>query len=91
MYVVVCYDVVEDRVRARVLKVLDDYLAHVQKSVFEGELPESRFYEMFDRLRQEIDLDADSVRIYHLCARCRPAVEILGTGRVVEGATDEII
>ena len=42
MYLVVCYDVTNDRRRARLLRRLRGYLEHVQKSVFEGEVADGR-------------------------------------------------
>ncbi|MBI4612636.1 MAG: CRISPR-associated endonuclease Cas2 [Planctomycetes bacterium] len=91
MYVVVCYDVVKNRIRARLIKALRGFLTHVQKSVFEGELADGRYHEMLERIRKEIDLEADTVRVYHLCARCRPATEIIGTGSHVEEERDEVL
>ena len=38
MYVIVCYEVVLDRRRNRLLRRLRELLTHVQKSVFEGEI-----------------------------------------------------
>jgi CRISPR-associated protein Cas2 len=92
LYLVVCYDVVSDRRRARLLKRLKDYLPHVQKSVFEGELADSRVVELRHKILQEIDPAEDTVRLYHLCGRCIPATEVLGVGIYVErGDADEVI
>jgi len=92
VYVVVCYDIVSDRRRARVLKRLKGYLPHVQKSVFEGELGEDRLLKLRQTLREEIDPKEDTVRIYRLCARCHPATEVLGVGVYVEtGDADEVV
>ena len=92
MYVVVCYDVVSDRRRARLLKKLKDFLPHVQKSVFEGEIPDARSVPMRQMIYQEIDPQEDTVRVYQLCARCTPATEVIGTGVYIEpGETDEVV
>ena len=92
MYLVVCYDIVDDRRRARVLRKLKEYLAHVQKSVFEGELADERLAQMRAMLLDEIDPALDTVRIYHLCARCIPATEVLGVGIYVDAEeSDEVI
>jgi CRISPR-associated protein Cas2 len=92
LYVVVCYDVVSDRRRARLLKRLKGFLPHVQKSVFEGEVPEARLVQMREMIQRVIDPTEDTVRIYHLCGRCIPATEVLGTGVYVEtGDRDEVI
>jgi CRISPR-associated protein Cas2 len=92
VYVVVCYDVVSDRRRARLLKRLKGYLPHVQKSVFEGEVTDARVVELRRMILDEIDPAVDTVRLYHLCGRCIPATEVLGTGVYVEtGDADEVV
>jgi CRISPR-associated protein Cas2 len=92
MYVVVCYDIVSDRRRAKLLKAMKGFLPHVQKSVFEGELTDTRLLAMRERIGAVIDPAEDTVRIYHLCGRCIPATELLGTGVYVErGDVDEVI
>lgn len=92
MYLVVCYDVVSDRRRARLLKRLKGFLPHVQKSVFEGEISDARAVALRQMIRDEIDAATDTVRIYHLCGRCIPATEVLGTGVYVErGDADEVV
>jgi len=56
------------------------YGYRVQWSVFETELPHHLEQEMISRLSQVIDGQRDSVRIYHICDRCRSAVHLLGLG-----------
>lgn len=92
MYVVVCYDVVDDRRRNRLLRKMREFLAHVQKSVFEGELADDRLEPLRQMVLDEIDPAVDTVRIYHLCARCVPLTEVLGTGVYVEsGEVDDVL
>ncbi len=88
MYLIVCYDIVEDRRRGRLMRKLRDYLSHVQKSVFEGELADDRLEPLRRMVMEEIDPGSDTVRIYHQCGRCIPATEVLGTGVYVAG--DEV-
>jgi len=92
MYVVVAYDVVSDRRRAKLAKRLIDYLPRVQKSVFEGEIPDERFRSLEQVLQDGIDPATDSVRIYHLCKRCWSSVLEIGRGTMPTGAEeDEIV
>ncbi len=91
MYVIVSYDIVLDRRRRRIHQALGGYLAHVQKSVFEGELPESRYPKLLALLAREMDQEVDSVRVYRICERCRPATEVLGVGVYVEPEGDVIL
>ena len=73
MYLVVCYDIVENRRRARVARQMVDYLTRVQKSVSEGLLADDRLEPLRRMLLEEIDPVTDTVRIYRLCGRCIPA------------------
>jgi CRISPR-associated protein Cas2 len=92
VYVVVCYDVVGDRRRVRLMKRLRGYLPHVQKSVFEGEVSDARLVALRQMVLEEIDPTEDTVRIYHLCGRCVPGTEVLGVGVYVEsGDADEVV
>ena len=92
MYLVVCYDIVENRRRARVARRVVEYLTRVQKSVFEGPLADDRLEPLRRMLLEEIDPVTDTVRIYHLCGRCVPATEVLGTGPFLQSEeSDEVI
>lgn len=91
IHLLVCYDVVDDRRRAKLSKYLKSRLERVQKSVFEGHVPESTIVGLMRRIGKLIDREADTVRIYQLCARCRDAVEVLGWGVPVEPDDDDII
>lgn len=81
MFYVVAFDIVDDRVRYRAVKVLKSYGMRVQKSVFEcSGLTEEQFLKMKERLEACIDAAQDSVLYYHLCRRCLPKTEISGLG-----------
>ncbi|HUY32290.1 MAG TPA: CRISPR-associated endonuclease Cas2 [Pirellulales bacterium] len=84
MYLVVCYDVVCDRRRGRLMRRLREHLRHVQKSVFEGPLDDQRLVALRETILDAIDPNEDTVRIYHFCARCREATELLGTSTFVD-------
>lgn len=92
MYVIVCYDIVSDRRRARVFRRMKGFLPHVQKSVFEGDLADARLLALREMIQETIDPSEDTVRIYHQCARCIPGTEVLGIGVYVErGDADEVV
>jgi CRISPR-associated protein Cas2 len=84
MYLVVCYDVVSDRRRGRLMRRLREYLPRVQKSVFEGPLDDALLIKMRSMILDEIDLTTDTVRIYHLCRGCQSGTELLGTSVFVD-------
>lgn len=63
MYVIVAYDVNQKRV-GKVMKTCRKYLAHVQKSVFEGAITESKLKKLKNDLMKIIDFDEDAICIY---------------------------
>jgi len=91
MFVVVSYDIADDRKRSRVLKILKDYGTHVQKSVFECKIDEAQYLKLREKITEFIDPDTDSVRYYELCARCRRAIEFVGAPPELEGRNHMIV
>ncbi|MGC9123496.1 MAG: CRISPR-associated endonuclease Cas2 [Thermoplasmata archaeon] len=87
MYVILVYDIEEGRVD-KVNKFLKRYLYWIQNSVFEGELTESQFVIMKDKLKHLIDERKDSVIIYKLNWEKAVAREIIG---VEKSSIDNII
>jgi CRISPR-associated protein Cas2 len=90
-HMVVSYDVCDDRRRARLARVLRGYVDRVQKSVFEGEIPDRRLESLREEIQHSIDQGEDSVRLYTLCERCQGATEIIGTGVYVEGDEGDVV
>ncbi len=81
MFYLVCFDIVDDRIRERVAKCLKAYGVRVQKSVFEcSNLSEERFLKMKNRIEDLIDNHVDTVRYYLICKGCLKNVEISGIG-----------
>ena len=66
MFVVIAYDVTDDRRRTRVFKALKDYGQHVQFSVFECDLRERDIQRLQTRLLPLIDPAEDNIRLYRL-------------------------
>ena len=65
MYLIVVYDIGEKRV-GKICKWMKRYLPRVQNSVFEGDLPVSKFAAMKSGLQERMDLTVDSVLIWVL-------------------------
>lgn len=91
MTLLLCYDVCEDARRTRLFKKLKGFLVPVQKSVFEGELPTRRWDELLKMVHQTIDLETDSVRIYHLCRGCAGITTLVGTSPPVRDPAEPVI
>ena len=81
MFYLVCFDICDNRIRYRVVKVLKKYGMRVQKSVFEcPNLTEKQFLKMKQRIEGHIDATQDSVRYYFLSKNCVWRMEFSGIG-----------
>lgn len=90
MKYLIAFDIVDDRVRYRAVKVLLTYGYRVQKSVFEAFLSAESRDECAQKLDELIDASTDSVRFYPLCRDCAGKGLIFGIGIAVE-KTDYLI
>lgn len=90
---VVSYDIEENKIRNKISKVLEGYGRRVQYSVFECELKDSQFQELYKKLaRLSGDFCNDSVRFYKICANCEKNILIIGTEkRNAKECKEEII
>ncbi len=84
MFVVVSYDIVDDRRRNRLAELLKDYGARVQYSVFECDLEGKHFKQMVREALRFVKPEEDSLKIYHLCEGCVRKVETYGQKRKEE-------
>jgi len=83
MFIVVSYDIPDDKRRSRVAKTLEGYGYRVQKSVFECEVSPQLYERMRKRLEKRIKPDEDSIRYYSLCQNCLGKVSFSGLGQVI--------
>ncbi|MCX7706127.1 MAG: CRISPR-associated endonuclease Cas2 [bacterium] len=82
MFIVISYDITDDKRRNRVAKTLENYGTRVQYSVFECILEKEKFIELQQALNKIIEAEEDSIRFYQLCENCLKRVEICGTGEI---------
>ena len=87
IFVVVAYDIPQTKRRTKVMKMLEGYGEHVQKSVFECDLKDSVYHEMVTRLRTLVNLEQDNICIYHLCLSDKKRIEHWGVNRGVQMIT----
>ena len=79
MFIVISYNIRDDRRRDRIFKTLKNFGQWMQFSVFECELDRSNFLRLKDRLDHLIDAEKeDSIRFYFLCEGCKRQVERVG-------------
>ena len=77
-FIVVSYDIPDDRRRTKVCRLLKDYGERVQYSVFECRLRPRDFKRLRERLKPLLAPKEDDVRFYRLCATCVPRALVWG-------------
>ena len=82
MFIVVSYDIESNRTRTCLAKRLKDFGPRVQKSVFEADIDDGEYKRLCELLGQVRLGDADSIRLYRLCAGCVAQTAIWGVGEV---------
>ena len=79
MYLVVSYDIHDDKRRNRMHKALKNFGERIQFSVFECDLTKEQILRMQHVLKTIIkEDDHDSVRFYHLCDSCKGKIDRIG-------------
>jgi len=91
MYVMISYDIVDDKTRNKVMKLLKDYGTKVQYSVFECDISEEQFKEIKQKIEELINKEEDKVRYYPICKACLKRVVISGWGEIREDEGFEVI
>lgn len=84
MFIVVVYDIKDDRLRSRVCNTLKNYGSRIQMSVFECNLSRRQYEKMKGEVSRLIDEERDLVRFYLLCRDCVSRCELLGEGKITE-------
>lgn len=83
MFVVVSYDIVDNKRRLKIAEKLEDYGTRVQFSVFECILAELKFKELVDQLIDMIK-NEDSLRFYTICEGCLKKIMVFGSAEITK-------
>jgi len=76
MYLVVSYDIHDDKRRTRIHNALKNFGQRIQFSVFECDLTKEQILRMQHTLKRIIkEEDQDSVQFYHLCDGCKAKID----------------
>ena len=86
-YVLIIYDIENDKRRAALAKYLQMYGIRVQKSAFEAMITESLYRKLIDEISRMIDKELDSVRVYKI--RGSGEVNLFGVSPAI--ADEEVI
>ena len=90
-FVVVAYDIRENRRRSRLHRSLKAHLPRTQKSIFEGPAEDRDLAAIRVTVGKAIDPETDTVRLYHLCARCFGRTELFGTAELVAEEAEDVV
>jgi len=78
-HIVVVYDISDNKTRRIVGEILEAYGTRVNRSVFECQIKNEKQRKSLElAILNEIDIGADSVRIYSVCANCIKGSSVLG-------------
>jgi CRISPR-associated protein Cas2 len=76
MFIVVCYDITDDKRRSRLYRRLKKFGIGVQYSIYECLLTRGRILEMKKMVKATVKKEAgDRIRYYSLCESCRKRIE----------------
>lgn len=78
MFVLISYDIPNDKRRTKIAKILEDYGDRVQYSVFECELSAKHLARLSKELKAVLNEAEDSIRLYRLCRDCLQKIEAWG-------------
>jgi len=87
LYVLIIYDIVDNKKRLAFAKKLNGYEFRVQKSAFEAMITESLYRKLIDEIPRMIDKELDSVRVYKI--RGSGEVNLFGVSPAI--ADEEVI
>lgn len=91
MYIV-CYDIASDRLRNKIAKTLEGYGRRVQYSVFECDLVERQYQELYSRLlilMQEAGAEEGNICFYPICRSCIGKKQIISVPEKTSGYPDD--
>ena len=75
---VIAYDILNDRRRTKIFKILSGFGTWTQFSLFECFLTKQQLILLKSKLARHLDERQDSLRFYPLCANCVAKVETVG-------------
>lgn len=77
-YIVVAYDISDDKRRDKICDILSGYGKRVNYSVFECFLTEREIERLKSRIKKHFKRGEDSILYYYLCKDCLEKVERMG-------------
>ena len=86
VFVLIIYDIVENKARIKLSKLLLGYGFRIQKSAFEAILPKKKYHELLAKLPSYVS-DEDSIKVYKIIGRG----QVVSFGKKMETEQEEIV
>ncbi len=81
MYVI-SYDIEINKIRNKIAKTLENYGKRVQYSVFECDLNQKRYEELYEKLSELMVGETEgNIRFYQICKNCEAKIVTMGMNR----------
>ena len=90
-FVLIVYDISNDRRRTKLHNLLLDYGTPVQYSVFECRLDDRDLSRLKSALKRIVRPRKDNLRYYHLCANCVDRMESSRPGEINKSTPPETL
>lgn len=91
MILIVSYDIVSEKRRNRIRKILKGYGENVQDSLFECNIDYCLVDGLVKKIVKVINSAEDDVRIYSLCSACNKKAIMLGKAELSQTDIDMLI
>ncbi len=83
IYVVIAYDIPDDKRRTKVAKILEGYGERMQYSLFECKITKVQYLRLRAQLEEVIEPEEDEVSFYFLCEIDVKRIERIGRRRLL--------
>lgn len=91
LFILVAYDISNDKRRTRLHNRLLDFGTPVQYSVFECLLDQESLKKMKQTVRKTVRPRLDHVRYYSLCLSCRNKIEVIGRKEITSEKSSLVV
>ena len=80
-FYLLAYDITNDKRRSKIARLMESLGERVQGSVFEAWLNAVELEKLVKKAMKVMNEREDSLRVYTVCATCRPRLKVYGQGR----------
>lgn len=86
VFILIIYDIVSNKRRLKLAKLLQGYGFRIQKSAFEATITKKKYKELLERLPAYVDRD-DSIKVYKIIGKG----QVTSFGKIVDSTQEDVI